>query len=639
MTPVGPPTGCGASGRALVALALLVAGLYLETAHHPFFLDSGHTILENPAVRSLGNLPRFFVDPGSFSTLRSNVDYRPVLLASYALDHALGGYAMPWWHATQVLLHLLCTLGLMAFTVRLVAAMPEAERTRYRHAPLVVGLLAAVHPTASGVVNYLAGRSSMLTAVFLLASFVAFMRGREAPGYARPAWLAGALYALALFTKVEAVAGVAVFVLWEAWQARRPGREPPSFPASLVAVGSRVCLRRLGPVLGALGVYMAARAVVMAPFDYATASAPAGVTRGQYLLTQALVAWRYLRQWFAPVDLVADHGAYPVATSLGSPAVLLAVVGWVLVAALALGAWRRWPWVPFVVISSAALLSPTSSLVPLAEMLNELRPYLPVKLLALVWLLPITALATRELPRGIAAALLALVVGVFAWSTHTRNQVFLGHEAYWRDAVEKAPAARAHNNLALALQTLGRTDEAALHFDEALRLAPRWYVPAVNVAHLRERQGRLAEAAALLDGAVRDDIHAFTARVWRAEYRLRQKDYAGALADLEALEGRSLQVLRVLSAEATARAGLGDAAGCVRAFMELAGRDLEHARLQVIGVLTPFFETGPAGVRAGLVTLELLGERLPGEWWVAANLELLRARVGGEGAVSSTPDY
>lgn len=618
---------------ALVVLALGV--LYRGNAHHPFFLDSFHTISENPAIRSLVNLPRFFVDPGTFSTLRSNVDYRPVLQASYAANYALAGYAMPVWHATQLLLHLLGAIGLMVLLRRLLAVLPPEDQEAFAGAPLVVGLLYALHPTASGVVNYQAGRSSLLTATLLVWSLAAYAVPGDDERYPRRPWMAAGLYTLALFTKVEAVAAIAVFWLWDAWQLRLRTGEPRGLFRDLAGALRGPGRRRLTVVFVALAGYLGARALVMAPFSYATASAPLGTTRLQYLMTQAVVGWRYLRQWFAPIDLVADHGAYPVIQHAWEPAFLLAALGWALVAIALVALWRRHPWATFVGISAGALLSPSSSVVPLAEMLNELRPYLPRGLASVLWLFPATAAARRFLPRTVAVLVLTVILGATSWLTWERNLVFVTGVSFWRDVVAKAPAGRACNNLGLALRAAGQLAEGDRYLEEGLRLAPRWYISQMNVGLLRERQGRFAEAAALFDGAVRDDQHSATARVWRSEYRLRRGDYAGARADLEAVLGKSLQRHRILRGQAIAAAGLGDAETCARVVGELAQFDLRYLRMLAIEIVTPMYATGEAGARAGIRALRRLQKPLAGEWWVHENLANLLDRLGEPGGAAA----
>ena len=71
-----------------IALACWVA--YANSFSGSFHYDDFHSLVENRAVRSLANVPRFFVDPGLFSGEPDKGMYRPVLLVTYALNYAVG---------------------------------------------------------------------------------------------------------------------------------------------------------------------------------------------------------------------------------------------------------------------------------------------------------------------------------------------------------------------------------------------------------------------------------------------------------------------------------------------------------------------------------------------------------------------
>ena len=61
----------------LALMAVLLA--YLNCFQNEFHFDDFHTITDNPAVRSLRNVPRFFTDASTFSVLPANRTYRPVV--------------------------------------------------------------------------------------------------------------------------------------------------------------------------------------------------------------------------------------------------------------------------------------------------------------------------------------------------------------------------------------------------------------------------------------------------------------------------------------------------------------------------------------------------------------------------------
>ena len=122
---------------ALISLTCLA--VYSNNFQHEFLLDSGHTVSENPTVRSLKNIPDYFVDPETFSTLRDHADYRPVLQTSYALNYWISGYDTWSWHLTQILLHLTCALGLYFFCRKIISFFHADESEAFKiHTPYLL---------------------------------------------------------------------------------------------------------------------------------------------------------------------------------------------------------------------------------------------------------------------------------------------------------------------------------------------------------------------------------------------------------------------------------------------------------------------------------------------------------------------
>src|ERR1019366_6700266 len=89
--------------NAVVLLGLGLANVllaYFNFFLNGFHLDDAYTIEQNPAIRRLGNIPRFFTDASTFST-EPPLTYRPVVSTSLAIDYELaGGLRVAWYHAT-----------------------------------------------------------------------------------------------------------------------------------------------------------------------------------------------------------------------------------------------------------------------------------------------------------------------------------------------------------------------------------------------------------------------------------------------------------------------------------------------------------------------------------------------------------
>src|SRR2546421_196708 len=89
---------------AVVGRHVLIAA-YAHSFSVDFIFDDSYGIAQNPALRSLKEIPRYFADPFLLTPVRENVDLRPVLMVTFALNYAISGLA-PWsWHALNLLLH------------------------------------------------------------------------------------------------------------------------------------------------------------------------------------------------------------------------------------------------------------------------------------------------------------------------------------------------------------------------------------------------------------------------------------------------------------------------------------------------------------------------------------------------------
>jgi len=57
------------SQNGYLLILALCGGVYFNSLHNSFHYDDGHSLVDNPHVRSLAHIPRFFADPGTFSAM------------------------------------------------------------------------------------------------------------------------------------------------------------------------------------------------------------------------------------------------------------------------------------------------------------------------------------------------------------------------------------------------------------------------------------------------------------------------------------------------------------------------------------------------------------------------------------------
>ncbi|MEW6750775.1 MAG: tetratricopeptide repeat protein [Candidatus Latescibacterota bacterium] len=367
--------GSAATARLLrhawVPIALACALVWANSLGNGFHYDDEHSLLLNPHIRDLGNLPRFLADPSMFSAHADKAMFRPLLLATYAVNYRLGGYEVWGYHAFNLLLHA-ANAGLVWRLAGLLGCGPGTA--------LVAGLLFAVHPVASEPVNYVCSRSESLASCFYLLGLVAFLRGRRQRGPTRWTGVACAALVLGLLSKDTVITLPAVLLLADLLASR----------GGVPSVGLAGLARRHGWYWGIAAVYLA---VVWANGFLGGSLGKLVRPLDQQLWTQAkaLVYYAGLLAW--PVPLNVEH-QFAAARGAGEAAVLaaLAVLG---SAALLLG--RRWlhrraP-VPAFLLGWALLALLPVLVMPLNVLVNERRLYLP----AAAWCIGLAA-ALRALP-------------------------------------------------------------------------------------------------------------------------------------------------------------------------------------------------------------------------------------------------
>jgi tetratricopeptide (TPR) repeat protein len=626
-------------------LLLTCFAVFSNTYGHEFQLDSEEGLVDNSYIRSLDQIPRLFSDPLTLTTNQANVDYRPILMTTYALNYWMSGYEMWSWHLVQILLHFACVLGLYGLCRNLMSRFHAGEGSdAIAHIGLISALIFAVHPVTSGVVNYVWARSTLLTVALLFPCLLLAMRRRPSRGSNLLSWV---LYALALFTKIEALAVLGVLCLVEVLRAASRRMETtssnPGTSSSLVIRDLRASLNRqtlfkLLPFAVITVVYLAIRLPLIP--DYAVQSRAANnVTHLEYLLTQTTAWWTYVLHWFLPINLVADHANYPIARSLMEPRVMMAVGGWIAVGVLTLRLYRRYPYVPLLTIAALMLISPTSSFIPLAEMVNEHRPYMPMAILSLTWMIPLSlaarhAVAHSRIPASSVPLFVVVLLASLATVTWHRNTAFSTTESYWGDIQAKAPSMRSQVNYGRLMLSNGEMDAARECFEASLESSPNWHVTHANLGVLFDRTGDDAMALKHFDLAVAYEVHTGDSLYYRGRFHLSRQRYSSAYADFQDCLLKSREAYRVLVGLATACAGLGRGDECLETTRRCLEDEPEKTEFEIVEISRPFWGA-PDRYRAGLRYFQALAEDLPGRWWIHTNIASL-AGLLGEGDVAAT---
>ncbi len=404
---------------------------------------------------------------------------RPLLMFSFWINHSISGMQTFSYHFLNLLLHL--ATGALSFLIvrKLLGRAGETGWKRDGLAAFAAGLF-LLHPLQTESVAYVASRSEALSVMFFYAAFALFLyRRSDAIGWLEASGVV-ALFAAAVSTKEHAAALPALLLLtdafWSSWRGiRRNWRL-----YALLAVAAAAALRMVWRLL---------RGNNTAGFSVHA------FTWAQYFWTQCRAVWFYLRLFLLPYGQNADHD-FAVSKTPAAHGAIVGLAALLLAVAAAIYFRRRFPLASFGFLTFLLLLSPTSSFVPILDVVAERRLYLPFIGLLLV----VVEFARRwKAPPGKVAAALAGVLALMAVLTYNRSSAWGNAEALWKDTVSKSPEkARPHAQLGFVYFIEQRYAAALPEFEAAARLGPPSYQLLVELGQDYEYLGRHEEAIARL---------------------------------------------------------------------------------------------------------------------------------------------
>jgi Flp pilus assembly protein TadD len=425
-----------------------------------FHFDDAHTIVNNPFIRDLANLPRFFAGPAMFSTMPDHQTYRPVTLVTLAVDYRLGQGLHPFWFHFSTFVWLMAQVILMFFLYRRIMDAVQPHPTNVWTAWFAAAWY-GLHPACAETVNYVIQRADLLSTAGIVASVLIFARY---PERRRQGWyLIPAL--LATLAKTPALIFPAMLLAY-VYFIESPGKWRLAIraaaPGILVALVSAIVQARMTPPA----------------FNAGAASAL------MYRITQPYVALYYFKSFFLPTELSADSDWTYVPGALSSQA----VIGYLFVAALVwaiVRASRKQEQRPIAFGLAWFILGllPTS-LTPLGEVMNDHRMFLPFVGLALavVWTLRLAWFRRAARITATAGVAALATLALYAAGTHERNTVWHDDESLWRDVVAKSPNnGRGLMNYGLIFMQRGDYKTAITYFERALPLTPNYWTLETNL--------------------------------------------------------------------------------------------------------------------------------------------------------------
>jgi Flp pilus assembly protein TadD len=489
--------------RAILLLVGVTVAVYYNSLHNEFLFDDLQTIVEVQSERG----------PGEFAQLRALLRgkpaYRPIRSASYAFDYALSGLD-PWaYHVSNITYHAVAAIAVFFIAQTLFDRMGLA---------IFTALLFSVHPIQTDAVAYLSGRRDVLSGLFVLAGFYAFLRYRRT-GHRRYLAILLFLYPMAFFSKESGIILPLLCFSYDVVSRIRP--RAPGINLSLVREiwsAARAAFREGRPlylpfvvVAGGLAYYVLF--VVRGTWQRTYHGGSLVFT----LLTEARVFFHYIKLLLFPVTLSADYSynAFPVTTSWADLRALACVLILVAVGYGLLSCLVSRPTVAFGGVWFFVALLPVSQIIPHHEMMAEHYLYVP----SVGFFLIVAGLAEPLLDRPqrgpalYAAGLLILFL--LSLRTIWRNADWRDDLTLWTKTVRVAPqAARARNNLGAAYLRRGELTRAEEELNAAVRIQPDFAIAHGNLGKTYLDRNDPERAEQQLQTALRLKANEVIPRLW-----------------------------------------------------------------------------------------------------------------------------
>lgn len=443
-------------------LLILLAGLcvYSNSFSGVFLFDDNRNIVNNERIRSI--LP---ID----AILTSR---RPVVELTFAFNYALGGLDVWGYHAVNIAIHILSALvlfGLVRRTLQFKIFKSLNPFTSYL-LPWSIALLWVVHPLNTQSVTYLIQRSESCMGLFYLLTLYGFVRSVQSSHARWWSMLTVIFCAMGMGCKAVMITAPVMVLLYDyvfvSSSFSKALQAKPLMYTGLVATWGLLMISGL-----AQSIFYSNNPYSTVGFNYQ------GVTPLAYALAQPGVILQYIILSLWPESLCLDYGwriPQNITVIIGPVVIIFGLLTVTIISFL------KKHWAGFVGLAFFLILSPTSSIIPIKDLLFEHRMYL-----SLICVLIVAVTAAYRLLDRIAAyfsmrlsfvnfvsmGLVLITSSALGYKTYLRNKDYHNVLVMWHDVISKRPDnARAHTNYGVFLQQSGDLESALEQYEIALSI-------------------------------------------------------------------------------------------------------------------------------------------------------------------------
>lgn len=443
-------------------IALAGFGVYANTLRSPFLWDDEPLVTANAYIRSPAYLEKIFTEDIGAGSGTKYHSYRPVQVATYLADYMVWGLKAAGYHLTSIIFHILTALSLFWLIQILFGDMLLAFST---------AILFELSPLHTEAVAYVSSRSDLLAGLFLLLSFIFYIKTLKKNNFFLLCAMA-ASYLAALLSKETAMIFPAIAIIYHLLFTERVRPVPAAAIALLTAA------------------YLVFRTTALSALLTHLISPDTALQR----LPGVFVAlWSYARLLVAPFGLHMEYGMRLF--SFTDPRAVAGIAIFALLIWAIVRSWRRNVIVAFSCLWFVVTLAPLSNIYPINAYMAEHWLYMPS--IGFFLLVSCGLRGMYEKPQWRSAAIilfagLSIFYGIF---TARQNVYWSDPVVFYERTLRYAPDSPImHLNLGNTYLALGRREDALAEYRKTIDLSPKNAKAYQNIGFLLDGMGKSDEA-------------------------------------------------------------------------------------------------------------------------------------------------
>jgi len=400
---------------------------------------------------------------------------RSLAYLSFNLNLALFGNKPVFYHLFNILIHIVNSF-LVYLLLHLTLKVSFFKQVKEKRQICFLGsLIFLIHPLQTQAVSYIAQRMESLAVLFYLSSLYFYIRARvEKKNWFYPTAILLALFAS--MTKETSLTLPLAVVLYDflfiSKSLIKLIKKPFWLLLFLVVFGRYFLAAILPEVIAHKAEDVSVSQIISQ--EMAVTYETENITRENYMLTQIQVVPKYIQLVFLPIGQRLDYDIRLV-TSFKEGLTPLYFSCLALIFSLALLFLKRFRLAAFGTIFFFLALMPSSSIIPIDDLIFEHRVYLPLLGFVFVFLEVVIRFASIKREKLLKAGKIFLLIWfiILCILTLKRNFLWSDKFKFWQDNYLKEPEkARVIKNYGVQLVKVGRLTEGLELINQAVAKEP-----------------------------------------------------------------------------------------------------------------------------------------------------------------------